>query len=163
MTTPEHEVQQNERPAIVNLGQVCLSDQLEWHAGKLTAKEGHKLVTVFLGTTPTDKAPDVDGILTQLGWSKGHFYEVQSRGKNSGEIRTFFSSPGPNTAILDCIRYCERALEAHGGPGVIQLVMVRIGPVDVKGTPDIRTSKPIFGWNAQAGVALDHIKRTLTK
>lgn len=159
----QHEVQENEKPAIVNVGQVCLSDQLDWHAGKLTAKEGHKLVTVFLGTTPTDQAPDVDGILTQLGWSKGHFYEVQARGKNGGEIRTFFSSPGPTTATLDCIRYCERALEAHGGPGVMQLVMVRIGPVDAKGIPNIRTSRPIFGWNAQAGVSLETLKQSLTK
>lgn len=150
-------------PANVSLGQVCLSGVLDWHAGSLTAKDGHKLVTVFLGTTPVDKAPDVDGILTQLGWSKGHFYEVQARGVNGGEIRTFFSAPDPTTATLDCIRYCERALQAQGGPAVMQLVMVRIGPVDAKGMPNIKTSKPIFGWNAQAGVALDHIKRTLTK
>ena len=159
----EHEVQESKSPASVSLGQVCLCNVLDWHAGKLTAKEGHRLVTVFLGTTPADKAPDVDGILNQLGWSKGHFYRVQARGKSGGAVDTLFAAAGPTDATKDCIRYAERAMREFGGVAQIVLGMVQIGRIDSKGMPGIRASQPIFGWTAEAGVALDAVKESLER
>jgi hypothetical protein len=157
-------------------GSVILNRQMTTQAGKLTAKAGTKLVSVFLGSVRDGDEPDPERRLHKLGFRQMAMYEMTilisidhvDRDQEDFDWRLIFSCLGHVDAVEAALRFANKAIADEfnrSTPGTpapylrqITVGTIQVGPIAEDGTPHNGRGPSYFGWTHDRGVSLeDHI------
>lgn len=161
-------------------GDVILNRAMSTQLGKITAKKGHRLMSVFLGSVPSDMEPDPEKRLYDLGYRQMAMFETAVRiSIDHSEARTedfewrlVFSELGAVDAVESAVRFAHKMIADEldrGEPGTpapylssIYVGTIQIGPIAEDGTPHNGRGPAFFGWQLQeGGITLDQHLETL--
>lgn len=153
-------------------GSIVLNREMTTQLGRVTARDGTQLVSVFLGAVKNGEDPDPVKRLESLGWRQMAMFECAVRIVSHVEEREWrlaFSCLGAVDAVEDSIRFAHKVLRdefADQEPGdkapfiaAITVGTIRVGPIGAGGTPFNGRGPAFFGWKYDRGVSLeDHLK-----
>jgi hypothetical protein len=152
-------------------GSVVLCKEMHTQLGKVTAKDGHELVSVFLGSVPHGEDPEPARRMHDLGWRQMSFFEAAIRLTSDipdqgiqelNEWRIVYACLGAVDAVEAAARFANKLVADGGGlPHISSLYVgtMKIGPIDENGVPFNGRGPAYFGWKKDQGVTLEqHIQ-----
>lgn len=148
-------------------GEVLLSDKFECHKGVLTALEGQKLVSIFLGTCKEGQIPAVTPFMNTFGWFQTQFWQAEVEillpydtvEENRRIIRnTLISCQGKRDAGEAAVRFARKqVMDAKGEMLSLAVHVIQLGHVAMDGTPMHKRMGRLLAWDQDCGTPLDAI------
>lgn len=140
-------------------GSMVLVPEMDTQLGRLTADEGHELLSVFLGSVPIGEDPDPAGRLYSLGWRQMAMYVVayEIQDPSLGHRRNgslLFSCLGAFEAAEAGVRHALR-VAGDNELAQIRIGLHEIGPIDEDGVEHTSDTPPFFGWSDQMGCSIE--------
>lgn len=160
-------------------GEMILNRKLTTQKGDITAKPGHRLVSIFLGSVADGTDPEPANRIHNLGWRQMAFFEMSIRictdreaaPREDFEWRFTYSCLGAVDAVEAAVRFANKAVadqldrDPPGTPApyidMIKVGTIKVGPIDEEGTPYNGRGPCFFGWKKNCGVTLDDHLGTL--
>lgn len=154
---------------MVKKGSVVLSKMLMTQHGKITAKDGHQLVSVFLGSVKEGDDPEPARRMHDLGWRQMAFFEAAIRlcsgPMSEVEWRIVYACLGAVDAVEAAVRFANKLIgdavsegpEGSPAPFINSLYVgtMKIGPIDENGVPFNGRGPAYFGWKKGQDVTLE--------
>lgn len=149
-------------------GSIILNREMTTQLGKLTAKKGTQLVSVFLGAVKDGDDPMPNERMESMGWRQMAVFECSIRvvmGDDQRDWRLAFSCLGVIDAVEAAIRFgnkmvadeFNRAEPNTPAPYLASLTVgtIKLGPIGEDGTPFNGRGPAFFGWKHDRGVTIE--------
>lgn len=154
-------------------GSVVLNRELTTQLGKVTAKDGTQLVSVFLGAVKNGEDPEPAKRMESLGWRQMSMFECAVRiitptdglEPEEREWRLAYSCLGAVDAVEAAIRFANKMVgdefaeqdETADAPFISTITVgtIKLGPIGEDGTPFNGRGPAFFGWKYDRDVSLE--------
>ena len=158
-------------------GSVILNREMTTQLGKLKARKGTQLMSVFLGSIKEGEEPCPEERMESMGWRQMAMFECavlvcidhEDRETEEFSWRLAFSCLGAIDAVEASVRFADKMIKDEfnrSPPGTpapylasLTVGTIKLGPISEDGTPFNGRGPAFFGWKHDRGVSLfDHLE-----